>query len=75
MFGKSKQKAQEFGKEAEDYRRKAAEAGRKADKLRKGLKASSDPAADRYMIRIHERDQGIAAANAWDYEDMAERAK
>lgn len=66
MFGKKTGssfwtgKAREASEEAQSARDRAA-------KLRRGLGRSTDPAADRYMIRQAEEDARIHEANARDW--------
>lgn len=59
------------------YAQEARDEARTADKYRQNLASgkSQDPAADRYMIRQHEENRRLAAANAHDFRTSAKAAR
>ncbi|MCT9932468.1 hypothetical protein N5079_19895 [Planotetraspora sp. A-T 1434] len=78
LFNKKGQiRAQEWDKRADQEAATARAEARKADAYRRSLASgkSQDPAADRYMIRQHDSNRRVAAANARDFRKTAERSR
>ena len=80
MFGSNKKQARtekiaKHNRAASNHDKEAREAAKKIAGLKKSLKSgSSDPAADRYLIRQAEQEQATARHNARVCRDAAERA-
>lgn len=77
FFGDNrKELAADADERAAKHDKEARAAAAEAAKYRKMLKeGSGDPAADRYMIRLAERDRRIAEVNARDERDSAKRLR
>ncbi|WP_326646035.1 hypothetical protein OG884_15400 [Streptosporangium sp. NBC_01755] len=69
--------AEKWEKKAETYSKEAREEARKAAKHTELLRSgkSTDPAADRYMIREHDGNRRVAEANARDCRFNAETTR
>jgi len=78
LFGSSKAQraaaAKEWARRADEADKQAREYAAEAAKYRKQLRDSSDPAADRYMIRQAEANQRIAEADARSFRRTAANA-
>src|SRR5690606_8860606 len=78
LFGSSKAQraaaAKEGARRADEAERQAREYAAEAAKHPKQRRGSSDPAADRYMIRQAEANQRIAAADARSFRRTAANA-
>jgi hypothetical protein len=81
MFGSNKKQARaekvaKYNREANDHDKEARKHAKKIEGFKKNLKSgSSDPAADRYMIREHEGDMQTARHNAKVCRDVAEQTR
>ncbi|KAB8192578.1 hypothetical protein FH608_024055 [Nonomuraea phyllanthi] len=76
-FDKKSVKADQWEAEAKEYDREARAEASKAEGYRNSLKSgkSSDPGADRYMIREHQANQWVAAKNAQTLREFAKHER